>query len=207
MVPFDAGGHTIAASGPGQAFSRDVSISEKEEKRIEVVFSPVPVAPAPKVVAAPPAPSPPVTTSPGASATSSDSGTASNGPTTMGWVAVGAGGLALAGAAITAVLRQDSIGHIDETFPTHTHCPRSLEDSQTKARTFGALALALGAGGGALVVTGIVLVLTSGASSPRTTGAAATPWIGAHGAGVLGAMPWERGGSSPHTGSPSPRSR
>ena len=106
-LPFDPGRHTIAASSPGQAFSREVTISEKEEKRIEVAFTSVPLAAAPKVApaAAPPPPSSASTSSPGASANASDSGHASGGSSTLGWIAVGTGGLALAGSAITAIMR------------------------------------------------------------------------------------------------------
>ena len=90
-LPFDPGRHIIAASSPGQAFSREVTISEKEEKRIEVAFTSVPVAAAPKVApaAAPPPPSPASTSSPAASANASDSGHASGGSSTLGWIAVG----------------------------------------------------------------------------------------------------------------------
>jgi len=192
-LPFDPGRHTIAASSPGQAFSREVTISEKEEKRIEVAFTAVPVAAAPKVVPAA-APTPPPSAAPTSSpvsANASDSGHASGGSSTLGWIAVGTGGLALVGSALTAVMRQDSIKTIDEACPNHQNCSRTLEDSQNKARTFGSLAVALGAGGGALFVTGIVLVLTSGpSSSTAATGAAVTPWVGSSGAGVLGAMSW-----------------
>jgi hypothetical protein len=96
------------------------------------------------------------------------------------------------GSAITAVMRQDSIKTIDTACPTHQDCSRTLETSQDKARTFGSLAVALGAGGGALLVTGIVLVATSGSSSATATatGMAVSPWIGSSGAGVLGAMSW-----------------
>jgi hypothetical protein len=188
-LPFDPGRHTVSASAPGQAFSREVTIAEKEEKRIEVTFTPVPLAAAPKSAASAPAPA---VTAPPPTPPSADTGTASIGSSTMGWVVVGTGGIALAGAAITAVLRQDSISRIDELCPSHQDCRRSdqknLEDSQSKARTFGALAVALGAGGGALVVTGIVLVLTS--KEPPSTGAAVTPWVGANGAGLLGAVSW-----------------
>jgi hypothetical protein len=188
-LPFDPGRHTIAASAPGQAFSREVTITEKEEKRIEVAFTPVPIVAAPKVVTAP-TPPPPASSSSATSATASDSGTAATHSSTLGWVAIGTGGLALAGSAITAVMRQDAITYIDETCQSHQNCPRSLEDSQNKARTFGALAVALGAGGGALVITGLVLVLTSRPNAPPTTAVALTPWIGSNGAGVRGAMSW-----------------
>jgi hypothetical protein len=190
-LPFDPGRHTISASAPGQAFSREVSIGEKEEKRIEVTFTSVPLAPAPK---APPAassmPSPAPTGPSPTMATTADTGSAPTGSSTVGWVVVGTGGLALAGAAITAVLRQDSIKNIDDVCPSHTNCPRNLEDSQSKARTFGALAVALGAGGGALVITGLVLVLTSGPNNPPASGVTVSPWVGTNGGGVLGAMSW-----------------
>lgn len=187
-LPFDPGRHTVAASAPGQAFSREVTISEKEEKRVDVAFSPVPFAATPKITPSAAAPGPPASST--ASSATADSGTSSTRSSTLGWVAVGTGGLAIAGAAITAVMRQDSIKHIDDVCPSHQTCPRSLEDSQNKARTFGALAVALGAGGGALVITGIVLVLTSGSSPPRTTAVSVTPWVGANSGGVLGAMSW-----------------
>jgi hypothetical protein len=188
-LPFDPGRHTIAASAPGQAFSRDVTISEKEEKRVEVVFSPVPVAATPKGISPTPAQTPAASSAAG-SATASDSGTTSMRSSTIGWAAIGTGGLAIAVAAIAAVMRQDSISHIDEVCPNHQNCPRSLEDSQTKARTFGALAVALGAGGGALVITGGVLGLTSGSNAPPATAVGMTPWVGSNGAGVVGAMSW-----------------
>jgi hypothetical protein len=195
-LPFDPGRHTISASAPGQAFSREVTISERDEKRIDVVFTSVPVASAPKTPAAPPtaASASPPSSAPAATTPSGDTGTAARGSSALGWVAVGAGGAVLAGAAITAVLRQDSIKKIDDVCPSHTDCPRSLqgslEDSQSKARTYGALAVALGAGGGALVVTGLVLALTAAPSAAPSTGLAVSPWLANNGGGVLGAMSW-----------------
>jgi hypothetical protein len=194
-LPFDPGRHTISASAPGQAFSHEVTISERDEKRIDVVFTAVPVAPAPKVAAAPPAPaSPSPPSSPPAPTASSDTGTSARGSSTVGWVIVGAGGAALAGAALTAVLHQGALKNIDDVCPSHMDCPRSqqssLEDSQSKARTFGALAVALGAGGGALVVTGLVLALTSAPNAAPATGLAVSPWLANNGGGVLGAMSW-----------------
>ena len=80
-------------------------------------------------------------------------------------------------------MRLDSIKTIDNACPNHQDCSRTLESSQDKARTFGSLAVALGAGGGALLVTGIVLVATSGLELINHD---------RHGSNSVGRLEWRR---------------
>jgi hypothetical protein len=189
---FDPGPHKIVATAPGRVFSREVTVAEKEEKQVDVVFSPAPVS------VAPPAPVDAAHTGQTAStthtrATSSDemsaSGSSRRSPM-LGWVAVGAGGVALVGASVSFIVRQNALSHIDDVCPNHQGCPRSLEDSQTKARTFGALGLALGVVGGASVITGVVLLVKQHSETATAAGLSVTPWMSAGGAGAIGAMSW-----------------
>jgi hypothetical protein len=186
-VAFDPGSHRIVATAPGLAFSREIEIAEREEKRIEVVFGPVPVASAPPLAPL---------GAPGASEFSSrgvgsDSDASNSGHwgSTLGWVAVGVGGAALVGASVSVLVRQGAINDIDQACPTHENCPRSLESSQSTARTFGALGAVLAVFGGASVVTGVVLLLQPH-SEPASTKVAVAPWVTASGAGATGALSW-----------------
>src|SRR5260221_5924945 len=43
-VAFDPGTHKIVASAPGLSFSREVSIVERDERRIDVIFSSAPLS-------------------------------------------------------------------------------------------------------------------------------------------------------------------
>jgi hypothetical protein len=178
-VPCDPGPHKIVATAPGQFFSREVSLAESEEVRIEVVFSPA------RAESDPSAPG-----SAGIAAVSDAAGTRSrDGWSTLGWVAVGVGGAAVVGAGVTALIRQDAINDIQSICPRHQDCPRSLETTQSKARTFGALSAALGIFGGASVITGVVLLMQPHHDGP-TAKLAFSPWVTGTGAGAVGAVSW-----------------
>jgi hypothetical protein len=187
-VAFDPGTHRIVATAPGLAFSREIEIAEREEKRIEVVFGPVPVASAPPVAPAPGAPRAGEFSSRGIGSDSDASNSGHRG-STLGWVAVGVGGAALVGASASVLVRQGAINDIEQSCPTHENCPRSLESSQSTARTFGALGVVLAVFGGASVVTGVVLLLQPH-SEPASTKVAVAPWVTASGAGATGALSW-----------------
>jgi hypothetical protein len=191
-LPFDPGQHKIVATAPGRVFSREVTVAEKEERQVDVVFSsaPVSVAPNPADAAASAATA---SATPRTRAPASDersAGASSRGSPMLGWVAVGAGGVALVGASVSFIVRQNALSHIDDVCPTHQGCPRSLEDSQTKARTFGALGLALGVVGGASVITGVVLLVKQHSETTTAAGFRVTPWMSAGAAGAVGAMSW-----------------
>jgi hypothetical protein len=182
-VPFDPGSHKIVATAPGLVFTQAFDIAEREERRIEVVF-----APAPGSASASPFPASPPDAAPNAPPPEPTSSSLFRSPT-VGWAAVGVGGAMLVGASVSILVRQNALNDIESECSTHQDCPRHLESSQSKARTFGALAVALGIVGGASVVTGVVIL-----AQPRHEGAPAkiglTPWMTASGAGATGAVSW-----------------
>jgi hypothetical protein len=188
-MQFDPGAHKIVATAPGLSFSRDVSVGEGEEKRIEVVLTPVAGVEAPPdaVTATPPATLPPAAQAP-ASDNAGEAAVAPSGAPTLGWVALGVGGAALAGAGITAIVRQGALNDIEDLCPTHQNCPRSLESDQSRARTFGALSVVFAVVGVASATTGAVLLL-----QPRSSTApkvAVRPWWGPAGVGAAGTLSW-----------------
>src|SRR5262249_6477543 len=141
-VAFDPGAHKVVATAPGLAFSQELSIAEREEKRIDVVFTRAPAYSNPAPFRASPLPSSSTVAAP-----IGDAGARSGGffrSPTVGWVAVGVGGASLVGASISFLVRRDALNDIETECPTHQNCPRHLESAQSKARTFGALSVALG---------------------------------------------------------------
>jgi hypothetical protein len=183
-IPFDPGKHKIVATAPGLVFSHELAIAEREEKRIEVVFTP-----APGSASRSPFPTSPAEVAPSAPP-SADSGSRGffRSPT-VGWVAVGVGGAALIGASVSILVRQDALNQIETECSTHQNCPRHLESTQSTARTFGALSIALGIVGTASAVTGVVILAQPrNASAPAKVGVA--PWMTVGGAGATGVMSW-----------------
>jgi len=180
-VAFDPGPHKILATAPGLSFSRDVSVVEGEEKRIDVAFTRVPLSP--KSGEPPPAAPAP-----------SDSGgvgtDASPAPSTrwLGWVAVGVGGAALVGASASLIVRQGAINDINSGCPTHRDCPRQLESSQDTARTFGTVGTILGIAGGATAITGVVLLLQSRGQARSKV--AVAPFVTYGAIGAAGMVAW-----------------
>jgi len=178
-VAFDPGLHHVVARAPGVHFSDDVSLTEREEKRVEIVFAadssgPSPPAPAPEAVVV---------------GTTTDIGSNDGKARTWGWTAVGVGGALLAGASVSAIVRQGAVNEIESECPLHRDCSRSLESSQTKARTFGTSAVVLGLLGIASAGTGVVLLMQP--RHERTTAmVAVAPWITARGAGAAGVVSW-----------------
>jgi hypothetical protein len=192
-VAFDPGAHKIVATAPGLVFSRDVLVAEREERRIDVVLSRVspPAAPAP-ASAGPVAPlaSPPEASSgKGVAADSTSGNTSHDRWNTLGWVAVGVGGAALVGASASALVRQGAISDIDEACPGYRNCDRSLESSQSTARTFGALTAVLGVLGVASVATGVFIVVQP-RPEPARPQVALVPWMTAGGTGATGSVSW-----------------
>jgi hypothetical protein len=182
-VPCDPGTHKIVASAPGLAFSKEVTIAEREEKRIEVVFAPLSPSTSPS-----PFPSPPAEATPRASVSRDTESDGLFRSPTVGWVAVGVGGAALIGTAVSILVRQDALNTIETECSTHQNCPRHLESSQSTARTFGALGVALGIVGTASIATGVVILAQPRRESPASV--AFAPWMTPGGAGATGVMKW-----------------
>ena len=80
-----------------------------------------------------------------------------------------------------------AISSINEKCPTYQMCPSDARDDQSRAKTFGALAVAFGAVGVASAATGIVLVVTSKKSK---TGVALAPLLTGRETGLVGAVRW-----------------
>jgi hypothetical protein len=183
-VPFDPGSHKIVATAPGLVFSQEFAIAEREEKRIEVVFSPAPGSPSPS-----PFPASQSEVAPSNGAQEKGSVSFFRSPT-VGWVAVGVGGAMLVGSSVSIIVRQDALNDIETQCPSHQNCPRHLETSQSTARTFGALGLALGILGGASVVTGVVILVQPRHEAPPAATVGVVPWMTASGAGATGTVSW-----------------
>jgi hypothetical protein len=174
-MAFDPGAHKIVATAPGVVFSQDISIGEREEKRVDVVFS----ADSTAALANATTGDYPVTDSAMASETSS----------TFAWMALGTGGVALVGASISLLVRQGAVNDIDSACPSHQGCPRSLQSSQSKASTFGTLAVVLAAFGGVSGAVGIVL-LAQPRSQPSSATVSVGPWMTSRSAGATGTISW-----------------
>src|SRR5262249_46468063 len=117
------------------------------------------------------------------------SATAKPGGRTFGWVAVGVGAAALAGAGVSALVRVNAVSTIDDQCPSHQDCPPSLRDTQSRAKTFGALAIVFGVVGIASTTTGVVL-LSRPAPASSGTALALSPWVGPGEGGATGTLRW-----------------
>jgi hypothetical protein len=164
------------------SFSREVSVAEGEEKRIDVAFTRVPVST--KAAQPPPVVPPPADTG--------GVGTDASGPgsrwSTLGWIAVGVGGAALVGATASLIVRQGAINDINASCPDHRDCPRQLESSQNTARTFGTVGTVLGIAGGAMAVTGVVLLLQPRGEARSKV--AVAPFVTYGAIGAAGTVAW-----------------
>ena len=182
-VAFDPGPHTVVATAPGLSFSREVSVAEGEEKRIDVAFTRVPLS----TKAAQPPPVVPPRADTGGVGTEASSGPGSRW-STLGWIGVGVGGAALVGATASLIVRQGAINDINASCPDHRDCPRQLESSQNTARTFGTVGTVLGIAGGAVAVTGVVLLLQPRGDARAKV--AVAPFVTYGAIGAAGTFAW-----------------
>jgi hypothetical protein len=174
-IPVNPGSHDIVASAPGKIYRETMTVAEKESRTVKVVFS------AEVSTAAPTPTAPPVPTTPVPDRSEKPSG----GGSTAGVVLIGTGGALLVGSVISIVVRSGAISNIDDKCPTHVLCSSDVRDDQSRAKTFGALAVAFGAVGVASAATGIVLVVTSKKSK---TGVALAPFLTGRETGLVGAV-------------------
>jgi hypothetical protein len=151
----DLGVHTIEAAYGGAAplaEKRSLLAGSREVVTLAIP-APKPGAPAPTAApsvaptAPPPVPLPPADTG--------------SGMRTAGFVAIGVGGLGLAGMIASLVVRQSALSSIDATCSSHVGCSPSLQPDRDRGQTasllvnvFGGVAIAGVAAGVTLVVVG-----------------------------------------------------
>jgi hypothetical protein len=181
-VPLNPGEHTVSVSAPGKIYRERFGFAEKEERKVDVVFSAAPLELAPRSETPPAAARASLPISGGASAPGANR--------TLGWALVGVGGAALVGAGVSTLVRAGALSDIESECPTHRDCPPSLRDSQSRAKTFGALALGLGIAGVASATLGVVLVTRAAPSEPRAASLGVGPWAAPGAAGAVGRLEW-----------------
>jgi tetratricopeptide (TPR) repeat protein len=183
------------------------------ERKVEERRKAAAAAPPPPVTTAPPATPPPVTPppsapvvpspGPGTSGPSPSTGTSTVGEVTqtpppeesmsperkiVGWSIIGAGVAAGVGSVITGLLsksKSDKVGNDSQSGAVFN------PDDEVDGKNYERLAIGLGIGAGAAVVTGAIVLLTGGSSSAESTPAEApvstarvVPWLSG---GIVGA--------------------
>ncbi|MCU0693664.1 MAG: PEGA domain-containing protein [Polyangiaceae bacterium] len=162
-MPLDPGTHVIEAHAQGfKPFRRETTLSEGDKPSIEVAL-------VEKTDDAPPASGADTTDAPTEGDNSSaDLGqTASEaGSSTLGWIVTGVGVAALATSGYFFAQRSSAMSDLDDQCgPDRDQCPASAKgtyDDGKKYTTLGNIALGVGAVG---VVTGVIILVTSGGSS------------------------------------------
>jgi hypothetical protein len=158
-TPVDPGPHTVVAKIGGKESSNDtVTIAEKETKTFEVNID-LPVA----KVEAPAVPIPPDP--------NSDKPPPAGRSKVPGAVVLGIGGVGVALGVTFMVLRGGALSDLDAKCGGDTSCPPSAQSLSDKGRLYTGLAeggFVLGAVG---IVTGIVLLATSGPPKPAPSSA------------------------------------
>ena len=181
--PVDPGKHAIRAEADGQApVDATVTVAERKVETVTLELKPGPqVAPPPPV--GPPLETPPPPTAPPPAAQPAAGGArAGSMQRTLGFVALGAGGAGLVVGAITGGLALSKHSDLVRACPDPHTCKSSEVGSFEAtewASTVGFIA------GGALAVTGVVLLVTAPRAKPATD-AAVVPvlglgWVGAKG--------------------------
>jgi hypothetical protein len=147
-MPTDPGPHTIEAKAPGfKPYRQSVRLAEQQSETVEVTLEPEP------------------TPVPG----SGPAGAASEGRSPLpGYIIGGVGVASLATSGVFFYLRAKKIDHLDEVCPQRT-CPSHAYDSdQDAGKLYTVIADVTLAVGVAAVASGVVLVLTSGPSTPSS---------------------------------------
>jgi hypothetical protein len=80
---------------------------------------------------------------------------------TLGWVAIGTGGVLLAGAAVSLAVRQSAIADVNGQCPNDTGCRPSLQSTASRGQTASVLFDVLGPLGLVGVGAGVALILTA----------------------------------------------
>lgn len=151
VISLDPGTHKLVITAPGRrAFSRTVLVKERDpifnmsaELPIEEVEEPAPKEPAPKAIAAP---SRPRDVSPRSSP--------------YPYVFGGIGLVALGAAGVMYALRSATIDDMDDACgPARDRCPRSIESTESRGRTYTTTGNILLGVGAAALATGVIFYL------------------------------------------------
>ncbi len=159
-TPVDPGSHTVVSKIGGKEASNDtVVIAEKETKTFEVkIEAPVAKVEAPEAVPIPPDPN-------------SDKPPPAGRSKAPGAVVLGVGGVGVVLGVTFMVLRGGALSDLETQCGGDTSCPPSAKSTSDKGRLYTGLAeggFVLGAVG---IVTGIVLLATSGPPKPKPSSA------------------------------------
>ncbi len=170
-LPVDPGKHVVDATAPGRdPFHAEVALAASEAKRVDIELAATQAAAAPETPGSD-------TTTPATDATGSSR-------RTWGWVAVGAGGALLVGAAVFTAGHNSAVSDLEASCP-NGRCPSSqrasILDTQSRAQTDESLAIGLGAAGLVAVGAGIALVLTA----PNGASVSVTPTTSRSGGGIV----------------------
>lgn len=157
-TPVDPGSHTVVAKIGDKIYAQDtVVLAEKETKTFEVKID-APVAKIEKPVVEEPPPPPELPPPPSRSKVPAA-------------VALGVGGVGVVLGATFMVLRGGTLGDLDKLCGGDTTCPPSAQATADKGRLFTGLAEGAFIVGAAGIVTGIVLLATSGPPKPKPSSA------------------------------------
>ncbi len=171
-VPLNPGSHEVVAHYASGDVTNTVAVTEGAEAKLEIrppaaatAEPAVPVASAPSQQPSAPAPAPTTPTGPEV-----DRGT-SGGDSTLAWVLVGGGAVAVVGGFVTWKLRGDQIDTLDSICPAADQCPREresdVEDAKSKGSLYSTLSVGLWGVGAAALGTGGYLLLGASSDSAR----------------------------------------
>jgi hypothetical protein len=158
-TPVDPGSHTVVAKVGDKVYAQDtVVLAEKETKTFEVKIT-VPVAKIEQPVIVDPDPQPELPPPPPAKSK------------VPGAVALGVGGVGVILGVTFVVIRGGALSDLDKQCGGDTTCPPSAQTTADKGRLFTGLAEGAFVLGAAGLVTGIVLLATSGPPKPKPSSA------------------------------------
>jgi hypothetical protein len=122
-----------------------------------------------------------------AASSGAEQGGGSTAMRTAGWIAVGAGGVGIVGAAVSLVLRQSALGNLKRNCPRYTEAPcdpsfqSTVTSDEKLGRTASTLLTAFGIVAGAGAVAGIALLTASGPHRTQTALVLTPTGVGAAG--------------------------
>jgi hypothetical protein len=174
-LPVNPGSHVIVVSAPGHADKRlTVTLKAGESETVPLTLGPVVVEP-------------PTTPSHDAADATTAPQSGASGMRTAGFVVGGVGLVGLGVGAVTGLMVLGKKSTVDD--PTHcdptTHvCDQAGLDAASSGKTLSTVSTVAFVAGGALLVTGAVLVLTGGHAAPASAVAVGPETYAGGGAGL-----------------------